>query len=85
MIKKQKLENIRIEGTVTALSQIHHGGNEKTGSCQLLRRQKFFVEDDEISILLTNSTCVELQFLNPNGISFSLSSKTLISEQSALA
>ena len=51
------LQNFRIEGTIIALSPIHHGGNEKTGASQLLRRQKFFVngESKEIPIISGNA------------------------------
>ena len=40
----------RIEGTLTALSPVFHGGNEKTGSTVLLNRLKFIVDDKPIDV-----------------------------------
>ncbi len=40
----------RIEGILTALSPIFHGGNEKTGSTVLLNRLKFIVDDKPIDV-----------------------------------
>jgi CRISPR/Cas system CSM-associated protein Csm3 (group 7 of RAMP superfamily) len=40
----------RIEGILTALSPIFHGGNEKTGSTVLLNRLKFIVNDKPIDV-----------------------------------
>jgi CRISPR/Cas system CSM-associated protein Csm3 (group 7 of RAMP superfamily) len=40
----------RIEGILTALSPIFHGGNEKTGSTVLLNRLKFIVGDKPIDV-----------------------------------
>jgi CRISPR/Cas system CSM-associated protein Csm3 (group 7 of RAMP superfamily) len=40
----------RIEGTLTALSPVFHGGNEKTGSTVLLNRLKFIVDGKPIDV-----------------------------------
>ena len=40
----------RIEGILTALSPVFHGGNEKTGSTVLLNRLKFIVGDKPIDV-----------------------------------
>lgn len=39
-----------LEGYVMALSPIHHGGDEKTGSESLLRRNKYFVNGNSMEI-----------------------------------
>lgn len=51
------MKNIKVEGIITALSPIFHGGNEKTGASQLLRRQKFFVDGEakELPIISGNA------------------------------
>jgi len=51
------MKNTKVEGIITALSPIFHGGNEKTGASQLLRRQKFFVdgESKELPIISGNA------------------------------
>ena len=48
----------RIEGTLTALSPVFHGGNEKTGSTVLLNRLKFIVDDKPIDVPIISGTGV---------------------------
>jgi len=42
---------VEIEGTVTALTPIFHGGDEKTGSTPVLRTIMVFVDGLGVSIL----------------------------------
>ena len=44
------MKTIRINGHVTALSPIHHGGNEKTGSEVLFRTMKFKIGKEFLDI-----------------------------------
>ncbi|MGV9198096.1 MAG: RAMP superfamily CRISPR-associated protein [Promethearchaeia archaeon] len=39
-----------ISGYLTALSQIHHGGDHKTGSETLFRTQEYFIEDKDMYV-----------------------------------
>lgn len=47
-----------IEGTLTALSPLHHGGDDKTGSESLLHRMKWVVNDE----------IMEIPYISGNGI-----------------
>ncbi|MHA1347474.1 MAG: hypothetical protein ACTSO3_13825 [Candidatus Heimdallarchaeaceae archaeon] len=44
------MKTIRINGNITALSPIHHGGNEKTGSEVLFRTMKFKIGKEFLDI-----------------------------------
>lgn len=44
------MKTIRVEGIIQAISPIHHGGDEKTGSETMLRRMKYYVGDKIIEI-----------------------------------
>lgn len=53
-----KLQTRKTNGIITALSPIHHGGNEKTGASQLLRRQKFFVDGRPMELPFVSGNAV---------------------------
>lgn len=53
------MKTTKITGTIRALSPIHHGGDEKTGSEVMIRRIKYLVGGDEM---------VEVPVLSGNGI-----------------
>jgi len=44
------METLKIEGTLTVLSPLHHGGDEKTGTEALLRRMRWIVKDQPTEI-----------------------------------
>jgi len=48
----------RIEGVLTALSPIFHGGNEKTGSTVLLNRLKFIVNGKPVDVPIVSGNSV---------------------------
>jgi len=48
----------RIEGVLTAISPIFHGGNEKTGSTVLLNRLKFIVSGKPVDIPIVSGNSV---------------------------
>ena len=74
----------RIEGILTALSPIFHGGNEKTGSTVLLNRLKFIVGDKPIDVPIISGNGVRgrlrrlitRDFLEKVGYQMDLSQKT---------
>jgi CRISPR/Cas system CSM-associated protein Csm3 (group 7 of RAMP superfamily) len=74
----------RIEGVLTALSPIFHGGNEKTGSTVLLNRLKFIVDDKPIDVPIISGNGVRgrlrrlivRDFLEKVGYQMDLSQKT---------
>jgi CRISPR/Cas system CSM-associated protein Csm3 (group 7 of RAMP superfamily) len=74
----------RIEGILTALSPVFHGGNEKTGSTVLLNRLKFIVDDKPIDVPIISGNGVRgrlrrlivRDFLEKVGYQMDLSQKT---------
>jgi len=49
---------LRIEGTITALSPIVHGGNEKTGATVLLRREKFIIDGKPVDVPMVSGNAI---------------------------
>ncbi len=49
---------LRIEGVITALSPIVHGGNEKTGATVLLRREKFLVNGKPVDVPIISGNAI---------------------------
>jgi len=49
---------LRIEGVLRAVTPIHHGGNEKTGSVILLNRIKFLVDGEPMDIPFISGNAV---------------------------
>jgi len=49
---------LRIEGILRAVTPIHHGGNEKTGSVILLNRIKFLVDGEPMDIPFISGNAV---------------------------
>jgi len=49
---------LRIEGVITALSPIVHGGNEKTGATVLLHREKFLVNGKPMDIPIISGNAI---------------------------
>lgn len=50
-----------IQGTITALQPLIHGGNEKTGSVSLLNRQKWIVDGEPMSIPFISGNAIRGQ------------------------
>ena len=52
------METIKIEGIITVISPLHHGGDEKSGSESMLRRIKYIVD----------GKCLEIPYIEGNAV-----------------
>jgi len=53
-----KLETLTFEGTLTALSPIHSGGDEKTGVESTLRRIDYFIDGEKVDIPIIDGNSI---------------------------
>lgn len=44
------MKTVKYEGILTALTPIHHGGDEKTGAVSMLRRMTWIVDDEPLEV-----------------------------------
>ncbi len=52
------MKTTKINGVLTAMSPIHHGGDEKTGSEVMIRRMKYLVDDEIMQVPVVSGNAI---------------------------